>query len=226
MVSTSGTTTFDLSFDEILDEAIARAGGELTTGKEAYDARRSLNLLLLDLVNRGVPLAAMEELEVTTTAGTAEYTLPTNVMAVMYAICNRDSTDFQMSRYSLYDYKAIPRKSQEGRPTTYTSFRDRDTVTLKLWPTPENSTDTIKYWALAKLEDVTRQSHGVDLPTRYLPAIVAGLAYFIAIKRVPEKTEVIMRLKADYEETLQRALDEDRERSSLMVVPSMSRVLK
>lgn len=226
MATTSGSRTWDLAIDEILDEAIARAGGEHVTGKEAYDARRSLNILLMDLVNRGVPLAAMEELETTTTAGTASYTLDSDVMAVMFAVCNRDSTDFQMSRYSLFDFKAIPKKDQQGRPTTFTTVRDRDNVTLKLWPTPENSTDKIKYWALTKIEDVTKQDQLVDLPTRYIPAIIAGLAYYIAIKRVPEKTEVIMRLKTDYEETLQRALDEDRERSSLMVVPSGPRILR
>lgn len=224
MATVSGTTSWDLAIDEILEEAASRVGNGVLTGRDSVEARRSLNLLLIDMANRGVPLAAMEEKTLSLTAGTSEYTLPSDVTAVLYGVLNRDSKDILMNRISLYDFKKIPVKSQQGRPTQYSSHRDRDAVNLKLWPTPENSTDTFKYWAFVKIDDVTKQDQLVDLPTRYLPAIVSGLAFFLALKKVPDKLDIINNLKNLYEETLRYALEEDRERTSFFAVPSLPRI--
>lgn len=224
MTETSHTKTFNLSFDDLLDEAYSRVGGEQVTGRDALTARRSMNLLLIDLINRGVPLATMEEFSTTVTSSVGEYALDPSIMDVMYTVLARSSVEIAMGRISLYDFKAIPKKDQVGRPTQYTTHRDTSVVTMKIWPMPDNSTDVIKYWAVTKIEDSTRQDQYQDLPTRYLPALVSGLSYYLSLKLIPDNMQKIQMLKGEYEETLQRALEEDRERSTLRVIPALGRI--
>jgi len=225
-MTTSGTTLFNLEIDDLIDEAISRVGSEHVGGVEAKEARRSLNLLLIDLQNRDIPLSKMEEVNVTVTQSVSEYQLSADIIDILHPTLSRDNTELPMARISLYEFKDLPVKTQQGRPTQYTSYRGRDAVTLKLWPTPENSTDIVKAWVFRKTEDITKSAgQNVDLSTRYLPAIVSGLAYFIARKRIPENTEILTRLRSEYEQDLENATDEDRERASYTAVPYVGRVL-
>lgn len=224
MTSTSGTKLFNLSWDEILEEAYDRVGGEHITGRDALTARRSMNLLLIDLMNREIPIAALEEREVTVQSSVAEYTLSADVMTVMYAVLARSSVEIVMDKKSLFDFKALPKKDQTGRPTLYTTHEDTSAVTLKLWPMPENNTDIFKYWAVVRIDDITRQDQYVELPVRALPMIVSGLAYYIALKRIPDNMQKVAMLKSEFEETMKRFTDADRERSSLFVIPGLARI--
>lgn len=226
MTSTSGTKTFNLEFDELFDAACLRVGGEHVTGRDAKTGRRALNLLLIDLINRGVPLATLEEFETTMSSSIQSYTLDSAIVDVTYAVLARSSVETVMGRLNLYDFKAIPKKDQPSKPTQYTTYRGRDAVILNVWPLPENSTDIIKYWAITKIEDVTKQDQYVDLPTRALPMLVAGLAYYLGMEKLADAASLqkIQALKADYEEHVTRYLEEDRERSTMRLVPTLSRI--
>lgn len=220
-MATSGTTTFDLQIDDILEEAFEMLGGEYSSANESKSARRSLNLLLKDLENRGLPLANLELRTYTVTESTAEETLDTDVIDVLDVVIRRDSTDYSMERMSLFEYNAIPVKTQEGRPFSYTLERDKDAAKMTLWLTPDGSTDQIRYYALTKIEDVTRSNQNIDLVARYLPAITAGLAYFLSFKRdIPLDRAAF--IKQDYEEKITRALNEDSERSTFIAAPRLN----
>jgi hypothetical protein len=120
-----------------------------------------------------------------------------------------------MERISRSTYLGIPTKSTTGRPNQF--FLDRQiTPVLKIWPTPENSTDTIIFDALTRMDDADTFINTMDMPFRFFPCLAAGLAYYISMKRAPNRTQM---LKAVYEEEFQRAMTEDRDRASFNVVP-------
>ena len=149
------------------------------------------------------------------TSGTATYNLNTNVIDILSVVVRRSSTDFAMERISRSTYLGIPTKSTTGRPNQF--FLDRQiTPVLKIWPTPENSTDTIIFDALTRMDDADTFINTMDMPFRFFPCLAAGLAYYISMKRAPNRTQM---LKAVYEEEFQRAMTEDRDRASFNVVP-------
>jgi hypothetical protein len=213
-----------MEIDLILDEAYDRVGGEHMTGRDAQTARRTLNLLLIDLINRGVPLSTLDEVTVTVASSVGEYTVSSNIIDVMHLMYYKasSSVETRMSRMSLFQFKDIPKKdTYSNRATQYTVDRDRDNVVIHIWPKPDNSVDTLKFWAMTKIQDVTRQDQLVDLPIRFLPAVVSGLAFYLAMKLRPDDANLIVRLKQEYEETVLRALEEDRERSSFFTTPHL-----
>ena len=121
-----------------------------------------------------------------------------------------------MSRISRDDYINLPNKATTGRPSQY--FLDRQvTPVLKLWAAPENSTDVLYYDALTRIQDADASANTVDVPFRFYPCLTAGLSYYIAIKRAPDKVQL---LKSIYEEEFQRASAEDRDRATLTITPS------
>jgi len=135
----------------------------------------------------------------------------------MSAVLRRDSTELTMDRLSRDEYLAIPNKSTESRPTQY--FLDRQiTPNLKVWPTPENSTDVVVYDALTRIEDADTMTNTVEVPFRFYPCLAAGLAYYLSMKRAPERVTL---LKAVYEEEFDRARTEDRDRSTFQVSPNL-----
>jgi hypothetical protein len=137
------------------------------------------------------------------------------VIDILSVVVRRSSTDFAMERISRSTYLGIPTKSTTGRPNQF--FLDRQiTPVLKIWPTPENSTDTIIFDALTRMDDADTFINTMDMPFRFFPCLAAGLAYYISMKRAPNRTQM---LKAVYEEEFQRAMTEDRDRASFNVVP-------
>ena len=190
---------------EYIEEAFERCGLEVRTGYDLKSAKRSLNLMLAEWANRGLNQWTITQTTQALTSGTATYNLNTNVIDILSVVVRRSSTDFAMERISRSTYLGIPTKSTTGRPNQF--FLDRQiTPVLKIWPTPENSTDTIIFDALTRM----------DMPFRFFPCLAAGLAYYISIKRAPNRTQM---LKAVYEEEFQRAMTEDRDRASFNVVP-------
>ena len=152
----------------------------------------------------------------TMTDGTAAYSLGTDVIDILSAVVRRSNVDYALERISRDAYQNIPTKTTDGRPSQF--FLDRQiTPSLKVWPTPENSTDVIYYNALTRMDDADSATNTLEVPFRFYPCLAAGLAYYIAIKRAPDRIQL---LKAVYEEEFERAMTEDRDRASFNVVPN------
>ena len=214
-MAVSGSTDFELDVAEYIEEAFERCGIEVRTGYDLKSARRSLNLMLAEWANRGLNQWTISQLTQALTKGTGNYTLDSGVIDVLSVVVRRDGTDFSLDRISRDTYLAIPTKTTEARPSQF--FLDRQIQpVLKLWPVPENSTDTVIFDALTRMDDADTYVNTVDMPFRFFPCLAAGLAYYISIKRAPNKTQL---LKAVYEEEFERAMTEDRDRASFKVVP-------
>lgn len=215
-MATSGSTDFELDVSDYIEEAFERCGLEVRTGYDLKTARRSLNLMLAEWANRGLNQWTIVERTQALTDGTAAYSLGTDVIDILSAVVRRSSTDFSLERISRDAYQNIPTKSTKGRPSQF--FLDRQiTPSLKVWPTPENSTDVIYYNALTRMDDADSATNTLEVPFRFYPCLAAGLAYYIAMKRAPERIQI---LKAVYEEEFERAMTEDRDRASYNVVPN------
>jgi len=221
-MATSGTYDFNLDIDEVIQEAMEMIGGESTLGHEPASARRSINLMLKDWQNRGVLLWSTSVSSVTVSASVTAYSLNSSTVDALEVVLNRDDTNIQLERISPEEYLLIPNKTQTGRPTQYSIRRGRDNPTLSLWPIPENSTDVLKMELVSELQDVNKSAiQNADVPKRFLPCLTCGLAYYMAMKRPLVSENRIAMLKANYEELLMRAMQEDRERASMHVVPRL-----
>jgi hypothetical protein len=213
----SGTTNFELDVAEYIEEAFERCGLEVRTGYDLKTAKRSMNLLFADWANRGLNQWTIAQRTVTTVAGDGSYDLGTDVIDILSLVVRRNGTDYALDRISRDEYLNIPTKTTQGRPTQY--FVDRQiNPSLKVWPLPENSTDIILYDALTRVDDAGSYTNTIGVPFRFYPALAAGLAYYIGIKRAPERVQI---LKALYEEELGRAMDEDRDRASFRISPDL-----
>ena len=201
-MAVSDSTDFELDVAEYIEEAFERCGLEVRTGYDLKSAKRSLNLMLAEWANRGLNQWTITQTTQALTSGTATYNLNTNVIDILSVVVRRSSTDFAMERISRSTYLGIPTKSTTGRPNQF--FLDRQiTPVLKIWPTPENSTDTIIFDALTRMDDADTFINTMDMPFRFFPCLAAGLAYYISMKRAPNRTQM---LKAVYEEEFQRAM--------------------
>ena len=221
-MAVSGTYDFNLDIDEVIQEATEMIGGEDTLGHEPASARRSINLMLKDWQNRGVLLWSTSVSSVTVSASVTAYSLSSSTVDALEVVLNRDDTNIQLERISPEEYLLIPNKTQTGRPTQYSIRRGRDNPTLSLWPIPENSTDVLKMELVSELQDVNKSAiQNADVPKRFLPCLTCGLAYYMAMKRPGVSENRIAMLKTNYEELLMSAMQEDRERASMHVVPRL-----
>lgn len=217
-MTTSSSRDFDLDVAEIIEEAYERCGLEVRTGYDARTARRSMNLMFADWANRGLNLWTVTQATLSLVSGTAAYSLASNYTDLLEVVVrNSSNVDTSLSKMSRSEYLAIPNKTNAGRPTQY--FYNRQvTPSITLWPTPNDSTDTLVYYYVNRIQDVDALQNTTDAPFRFLPCMVAGLAYYIAIKKAPERVQM---LKSIYEEEFQRAADEDEDRVSLKLQPGM-----
>ena len=226
-MATSGTKTWTLYVDEVIDEAISRIGSDPTTGKEASSARRTLNIMMRDWGNRGVQLWTIDETTQTVTEGTANYTLDTYLVDITEAVLSRTEnsvrTDFQMAKINREDYMNIPVKSTKGRPSQFWLDMKRAAPVVYLYPTPENSTDVFRYKRRNRIEDITASTESIDIPDRFLPCAVSGLSFYMAQKRPQIDINRRQELKLQYEEEFKRALDDGREKVDLRIVPNIAR---
>jgi hypothetical protein len=214
-MAVSGSTNFELDVSDYIEEAFERCGLEVRTGYDLKTAKRSLNLMLAEWSNRGLNQWTITQRTQTVTEDDTQYSLGTDVIDILSAVVRRSSVDYSLERVSRDQYLSIPNKTSTGRPSQF--FLDRQTTpNLKIWPAPENSTDVIYYNALTRMDDADTLINTMDIPFRFYPCLAAGLAYYIAIKKAPDRIQL---LKAVYEEEFDRAMQEDRDRASFNVVP-------
>jgi hypothetical protein len=223
-MATSGTKTFALTIADTIEEAYELAGLELRTGYDAETARRSLNIMFADWSNRGVNLWTIAQVTTSLTSGTSSYTLNAYDLDIVSAIIRQtdassNSTDLQLTRIGRTEYLNIPDKTATARPTQI--FFDRQTTpVVKLWPTPDSTyTYSLIANTIQRIDDVTASAQDPEVPSRFMPCMASGLAYYIALKKNPERVEL---LKAQYEQDFRLAADEDGSRASLHLVPHRS----
>jgi len=216
-MTVSNSKDFELDVSEYIEEAFERCGLDARTGYDLKTAKRSMNLLFADWANRGLNQWTIAQRNFTVTQSDGEYDLNADVIDILSLVVRRDGTDYSLERISRDAYLNIPSKTTTGRPTQF--FLDRQiTPNLKLWPLPDNSTDAVYYDALTRLDDADTYINTIGVPFRFYPALAAGLSYYIAIKKAPDRIQL---LKGIYDEEMDRAMEEDRDRSSFHVAPSL-----
>ena len=223
-MATSGTTAFDLSIEEIIQEAYERCGMVTTSGHSLRSARTSLNLLFAEWANRGIHLWKVSLNENQLVSGQAEYAVDGNVSDVLEAFVSTtgagantvNTQDVALSKIDRSAYSALPNKLAVGQPSQY--YVDRQEIPkIYLYQAPDLSTYTyLKYYVIKRIEDAGAYTNDADIVFRFLPCMVAGLAYYLAMKNAPT---LVQQNKLIYEDQLKRALDEDGQRASTFITP-------
>lgn len=223
-MSTSGTTDFNLDLSEIVEEAFERCGAELRTGYDLRTARRSMNLLFADWANRGINMWTFEQGSIPLVQGTATYALPVDTVDLMEHVIRTGSgnvstqADLTITRISISTYSSIPNKLTQARPIQILINR-LDAPSVTVWPTPDGSQPyLLVYWRLRRIQDAGNGVNTMDVPFRMIPAMVAGLAYYLSMK-IPGAIERMQVLKAQYDEAWAQASDEDRDKAAVRFVP-------
>ena len=218
-MATSGTRAFSLDVATAIEEAYELAGLEARTSYDAVTARRSMNIMFADWSNRGIQMWEVTKVELTLTQGTNEYTLNSYDIDVLDVYIERTEnnvvTDYTLDRVDRNEYVNIPNKATQARPTELWVERKKSPV-IHLYPTPDNSTDKLVYYVWQTIEDSAAQVNDVDIPTRFMPCLVSGLAYYLCLKKNVQKLPVI---KQQYEQDLTNALRYDEDRSPVRLVP-------
>ncbi len=299
-MSTSGTATFNMQFNEIAEEAYERCGVEIRNGYQLRTARRSLNIMTIEWANRGINLWTIEQGEIPLVQGQVAYALPADTIDLLDHVirqnqATQNQTDINITRISETTYSSIPNKLAQGRPIQvwinrqtnatydagitlsstigaadtsitvsdgsvlgaagyiqigseqiyYTSILGNtlqlcnrgqngttavghtagaaisvvNNTTINIWPTANaGGSYTFVYWRMRRIQDAGNGTKTEDIPFRFIPALVAGLAYHICVK-LPEAADRIAMLKEQYEEQFRLAADEDREKASLRLAP-------
>ena len=226
-MTTSGTTAFNMEFTEIAEEAWERAGREMRSGYDLRTARRSMNLMTIEWQNRGINMWTIDSGTISVTAGTAQYNLPADTIDVLDHVIRTNAgnastqSDLTISRIGVSTYASIPNKLTTGRPIQVWVER-LATPRINLWPVPDTSY-TFVYFRMRRIEDAGNGVETSDVVFRFLPCLVAGLAYHIAMK-VPELAPRVEMLKAAYDEQYVLAAGEDREKTSENFVPRVGRI--
>jgi len=216
----SGTKTFALDIADTIEEAYELAGLEQRTGYDARTARRSLNIMFADWANRGVNLWTIEEISLDLVQGTNQYNMNAYDIDILSAVIRDSSTspstDIEIDRIGRQEFLNIPNKTTQARPTQY--FVDRQiTPVINIWPTPDSANYKLVSYRIQRIDDVNTSAENPEVPSRFIPCMVSGLAYYIALKKNPQKAGI---LKQQYEQDFKLAADEDRNRASLILTPS------
>jgi hypothetical protein len=235
-MTTTGTALFNIDLSEIIEEAFERAGSELRSGYDFKTARRSLNLLLIEWGNKGINLWTVEQGQIVLNTGVAVYPLPVDTVDLLDHVIRTGSgqnqSDITISRISGSTYSTIPNKNALGKPIQVWINRQSGATTptgvasptINVWPTPQapDSQYTFVYWRLRRMQDAGDGVNTQDIPYLFLPALVAGLAYYLAMKLPGMDLQRAQALKMVYDEQFQLAADENREKAPVRVVPRMA----
>ena len=225
-MATSGTTAFNMDFTEIAEEAWERAGREMRSGYDLKTARRSMNLLTIEWQNRGINMWTIDSGTINLVQGQTQYPLPADTIDLLEQQLRTNSgnvatqSDLTLNRISVSTYAAIPNKLTQGRPIQLYIERQVDTPKVNVWPVPNNNNYVLYYWRMRRIEDAGRGVQTADMNFRFFPCLVAGLAYYIAMK-IPELVDRVGMLKSIYDEQFELAAGEDREKTSARFVPRM-----
>ena len=232
--TTSGTTTFDKTFaiDEIIEEAYERIGLQSVSGNQLRQARRSLNILFQEWGNRGLHYWQIGNNDITLVSGQAVYTMfrstgdGTSDATAIYGVDdvleavyrNSSNVDSPLTKINRSTYQALSNKTSEGQPSQYyvQRFIDKVTITLYLTPGSSQAGDKINYYFVKRIQDIGDYTNATDVPYRFVPCMVSGLAFYLAQKFKPELSQ---QMKLYYEDELQRALAEDGSSSSSFITP-------
>ena len=224
-MTTSGTTAFNLDLTECVEEAFERCGAELRTGYDLKTARRSLNLLFAAWANQGINLWTVEQGSITLVAGTATYDLPADTVDLLEHVIRTGAgvastqADLNITRISVSTYATIPNKLTQARPIQVYINRQAPIPNITVWPVPNSGTTyTFVYWRLRRIQDAGSGVNTMDVPFRFLPCMVAGLAYYLSMK-LPGALDRMQVLKAQYDESWENAASEDRDRAAVRFVP-------
>ena len=235
-MTTSGTTSFNLDIDELIQEAYERIGIDGSrSGYQLKSARRSINLLLSEWDNRGVHLWKVEKATVNLVLGQAEYNyaadptnFPNNINDVLEAYVRNNTVttapvDISLSKIDRSAYAALPNKLSQGTPSQYYVQRTVNPSIFLYQTAGSNYSNAsnptnfqLVFYFLARIEDAGTYTNTPNVVFRFLPALTSGLAYYLAVKHAPERIEQLRML---YEDDLQRALQEDSQRTSLYISP-------
>ena len=223
-MASSGTHNFTLDIADVIEEAYERIGSELRTGYDYRTARRSLDLLMLEWQNKGLNLWKVKNASLSLTAGTGSYALPAERVDVIEGVLRTDEgtnqqTDLHMDRISVSNWARQTNKLQQGRPTQFYIEQAPTGITLRFWQVPDKSTYVFNYWYMERIEDSGKPaSNNVDVPSRFLPPLVSGLAYYIALKK-PEASDKAPAIYQEYERQWDLAADSAREKASFQIKP-------
>lgn len=218
-MATSGSKSFNFPVDSIIRESIRKVGGEWTNADEQSAARDSLNLVMLDLLNREAPLGSIKDFTVSVGTSDGTFLVENGTLGVLNAFITTSSKDITLGRVGLVEFRQFNDKNLSKKPTTYVTEVSAQQLKIKIWPINDTTPRSLTYTAIVQPDVVSRNTQDLDIMTRYFPAVVAGLAYEIGLKRKGIATERLQILKGDFEEKLQRAFDADKERSSVFVRP-------
>jgi hypothetical protein len=232
--TTSGTTVFEKGFSiaDIVEEAYERIGIQGVSGYQLKGARRSLNIMFQEWSNRGLHYWEVANNSITLVNGQSVYTMfrstadGTSSATAVYGVDdileasyrNSDSIDTPLTKINRSTYQALSNKTSTGQPTQYfvQRFIDKITVTLYLTPGSDQAGEFFNYYFVKRIQDAGDYTNDADVPYRFVPCMVAGLAYYLAVKNAPDKIQM---LKMLYEDELQRALQEDGSSSSSFITP-------
>lgn len=239
--TTSGTATFDKTFsiDEIVEEAFERLGIQQVSGYQLKTSRRSLNIMLQEWGNRGIHYWEIGELDLDLIEGQAEYKFfrassdgtsavsnPNGVYGMSDVLeaqlrSNRtatDQSDSPMTKVDRSTYAAFSNKLSKGTPNQYWVQRFIDHVSISVYPTPDstNASKDMHFYYIKRIQDIGAYTNATDMPFRFIPCMVSGLAYYLSMKYAPQMTQP---MKLFYEDEFQRALQEDGSASSTYITP-------
>ncbi len=231
-MATSGVSDFNMDFTEIAEESWERAGREMRSGYDLRTARRSMNLLTIEWQNRGINMWTIEEGTLNLVQGQSAYTLPADTIDLLEQVIRTNQgnastqSDLTISRISMPTYASIPNKLTQGRPIQINVERLRDAPVVNIWPVPDQGTAiapfyVLRYWRMRRIENAGAGVQTADVSFRFLPCLVAGLAYYIASKD-PDLMPRIPMLQAEYERQFELAAGEDREKATIRLVPRLS----
>ena len=230
-MTTTGTASFNLDLNLLIEEAFERCGAELRTGYDLRTARRSLNLLTIEWANKGINLWTIEQGSIPMVQGQISYDLPVDTIDLFDHVIRTQTgqaqTDININRISADTYLTIPNKNAQGRPIQVWINRQSgaqnpsgvQAPNINVWPAPDqNNFYTFVYFRLRRIQDAGEGIATQDIPFRMLPAMVAGLAYHLSLK-IPGALERSVMLKGMYDEAWEQAADEDREKAPLRLAP-------
>lgn len=235
-MTTTGTAIFNLDVNDLIEEAFERCGQELRTGYDFRTARRSLNLLTIEWANRGINLWTIEQGSIPLYQGTITYDLPVDTIDLLDQVTRTgtgtNQQDLNINRISESTYSTIPNKNATGRPIQVWVNRRSGATTpsgvqypqINVWPSPDQGTQaspyyTFVYWRMRRIQDAGTGVTTQDIPFRFINCMVAGLAYYLAMKLPNIDMQRATGLKAEYEQQFQLAADEDREKANNRYVP-------